>query len=484
MQEQFEVGCNIILQDIISRPQLNGESGVVQSFQHSTGRYVVKVRANPAPMLFKPANLRREPNPNDGCGTPLMEAIWQTNYDGLVMVLSHMIDAQDWVDRTDPKLRITPLIACAHLDDESVAVKMACLLLKAGAKADTPDSVLGVRPVFSAAQEGKPNLIRLLVNRKANVDQPGARHTCSTPIVIASQNGHAECVAVLLKAGLDQGLRLTDATNRDGKTPALIATERAHVKVLGVLAQGLADLRVATPTYYCTLRPDDDSMVDRFDPSDDFPVHRALDMAVRSHVGKTCCGCGCSSGDAKASLSRCEGCKVAYFCSRSCLKSVWKKHKLVCKDIAAGRELLGGWHDPHQPRVSAGFEEPFGSLDEVADVDNFVKYDREVVAKWEYDAGERGRPDWRRYPARIEDNLESMSTMDFGMGPAPKFMYRPGYPDNDGRYENHGRSIIPPPDVATRYVTFDDMTEREVYSGASRPVRRNGVRQRPPLVEF
>ena len=117
-------------------------------------------------------------------------------------------------------------------------------------------------------------------------------------------------------------------------------------------------------------------------------------------------------------------------------------------------------------------------------MDNFVKYDREVVAKWEYDAGERGRPDWRRYPARIEDNLESMSTMDFGMGPAPKFMYRPGYPDNDGRYENHGRSIIPPPDVATRYVTFDDMTEREVYSGASRPVRRNGVRQRPPLAEF
>jgi hypothetical protein len=66
------------------------------------------------------------------------------------------------------------------------------------------------------------------------------------------------------------------------------------------------------------------------------------------------------------------------------------------------------------------------------------------------------------------------------MGGSPNFMYCPGKPDNDGMYESGRRSAKPPSSVATCHVTFDDMTEREVYTGASRAVRRNGKRELAP----
>jgi hypothetical protein len=93
-------------------------------------------------------------------------------------------------------------------------------------------------------------------------------------------------------------------------------------------------------------------------------------------------------------------------------------------------------------------------------------------AVWEYNVGGRGRAEWRRYPGRIEGMLENMSSMS-----APKFMYRPGHPDQDGMSESGERSALAPAGVATCHVSFGDMTEREVYTGAWRNVRRNGLRE-------
>ena len=41
-----------------------------------------------------------------------------------------------------------------------------------------------------------------------------------------------------------------------------------------------------------------------------------------------------------------------------------------------------------------------------------------------------------------------------------------------------------PPTVATCYVNFDDMDEREVYTGATRAVRRNGKREPAAKAEW
>ena len=61
---------------------------------------------------------------------------------------------------------------------------------------------------------------------------------------------------------------------------------------------------------------------------------------------------------------------------------------------------------------------------------------------------------------------------------APRFMYCPGIPENDGRYEA-AKYATPPSNVATRHITSADMSEREVYTGVSRAVRHDGKRQAP-----
>jgi hypothetical protein len=56
-------------------------------------------------------------------------------------------------------------------------------------------------------------------------------------------------------------------------------------------------------------------------------------------------------------------------------------------------------------------------------------------------------------------------------------MYRPGNVDVSGIYEREISAPTPPPNVSTRHMTFVDMVEREVYTGASRNVGRNQKRE-------
>ena len=424
-------------------------------------------------MKIKPANLRRVPGDEDEDRTPLLMAIRGPQpLSGVGWVLNHWDGVHHWVDRPDPADRVTPLMGCAFVENDDEAAAIAGLLIAAGARVETSDNEGGQCPLFMAAQQGKPKLLQVLIEHGARLD----RHTqtsTSTPLWIASQNGHASCAAVLLKAATCAGATLTEATNNEGKTPALVAAELGYAQVVGALAQGGADLRSATPAYYTIRDPDRPGLINRFSPQDGFPKHKALDMAIRSHVGKTCCACG-KAGD----LKRCSSCVMVYLCSEECKKANWKLHKHTCSDLKAGRDLIAGAGTLH-PRLEAlGFEELFGPPDQIS---NSGRYEREGHAVWEYDAGARGQPSWQRYPSRIEENLESMndSAMSALMGPAEKFMYRPGRPECDGMSEGHGRSRVPPQIVATRFVTFDDMTEREVYTGASRAVRRNDVRRRP-----
>ena len=116
-----------------------------------------------------------------------------------------------------------------------------------------------------------------------------------------------------------------------------------------------------------------------------------------------------------------------------------------------------------------GFEEAFTEEDFEADDD---EYDRDVAVVWEYEDSDGV---WRRFPDRIECGLESLRVMG-----APAFMYRPGNPDCDGMYvdeRDRRPTDVADGEVATRHVTFSDMTEREVYTGASRRVRRSQRRR-------
>ena len=535
------VGCRVRVHGLVKKPEYNDVTGTITKEAPEGGRWCVLLEQ---PHLDKELSLKldnvevvRNEDPvfaewaaQGKCGTPLMFAVHFLDPDSIPRIFkakSRNRILRQWVDMPDPKATVTPLMAIAFREDDH-AVKIAKVLLDAGARADTPDSSAGATPLTMAAQNGRPNLLQLLIRHGAQIDHVArsADPTSTTQAIwLAAQFGHASCVAVLVNAAAKQHKDIVDATNREGKTPCSIALQMGHAAVVGVLVKAGADVRRASPAYYSEFADEDGTRKTDFDPTPACPVHHSIDKAVRSFATKTCCGCGKAANEIKVdnasaaqgataekSLSRCGKCALAYFCSRECQLSEWPSHKRACADLHKGALLVqpaapetastagaaaqgdgagvirdGGGQGragpkrskgkKKPPKAPSGFVDAFGAVDEIYDGPE-GNYDREQHPRWEYDAGARGHAEWVRFPARIEAACESMAAMG-----APKFMYCPGKPDNDGLYECP-LSATPPAKVATRHISFTDMTEREVYTGASRAVRRDGKRQPPQADPF
>ena len=79
-----------------------------------------------------------------------------------------------------------------------------------------------------AAYFGNVSLVRLLLEWGVLVDVVGVEE--GTAFHCACFNGHAECVAVLVKAGCDTTLR-----DNDGETGRQIAERHGHAAVLSLL---------------------------------------------------------------------------------------------------------------------------------------------------------------------------------------------------------------------------------------------------------
>jgi hypothetical protein len=375
------------------------------------------------------------------------------------------------INRTDTKIGATPLIATGMRPDFDEAVKIARILLENGADVNGKDSGPGAFPLFQAAQEGNTALVRLFLQSGADLTLSPRRNPTTTALWIACQDGHVASAVEILKAAEQQGLlkRLLEQPNSSGITPCCLGVERGHGQIVGVLVKAGCDVRRTSPAYYCTKEGH------MFDP---LPAHLGsvlskqypLDMAVRSHATLSCANCGTQAPD----LKRCSKCTLAYFCKRECQMKHWPYHKRCCSKLASGRNMYGD-ASPAAP-FPEPLVEPWGFQDGFCDSDwKYTgyegNYDRNDHAVWEYDAGPRGQPDWRRYPDALEASLESL--VDLG---APKYMYKPGDPDAEGMYERT-RTKNPPRHIASRHVSFDGLlTEREVYTGASRSVRRNGKR--------
>jgi ankyrin repeat protein len=404
----------------------------------------------------------------DDYGTPVMFAAFHGSAQGLRDVIRTQIDGRAYVNRNDTIMGVTPLMAaCMRPVEDGLAI--ARVLLEYGADVNKRDSGPGSFPLFQAAQGGKTELIRFLLQSGADLTMSPSVNPTTTVLWIAAQEGHAAAAAEILKAAEQQQLskRLLEQTNASGLTPCCVGIERGHVQIVGVLVKAGCDVRRASPVYYC-------SKEGRcFDPQPAekgtfLAVQYPLDMSVRSHATLSCAGCGVLDPDVK----QCGKCKLAMFCTRECQMKSWPLHKRCCSKLAMGRDMYG---DPAGP-FPMPLNEPYGFQDGFCESDhtysgyaeNYVRTDHAV---WEYDAGPRGRPDWRRYPDDIEASLESLLNLG-----APKYMYKPGDKEAEGMYEST-RSRHPAVHVATRHVSFDGLlTEREVYTGASRSVRRNTKR--------
>jgi len=168
---------------------------------------------------------------------------------------------------------------------------------------------------------------------------------------------------------------------------------------------------------------------------------RFAQQTVRSEASKdktaerVCSQCG-----SPHNLFVCSQCKIVNYCGRKCQKEAWKEHKKVCM--------------PPEPEE--------GKYDPDDDISEELDYNPDIV--WEYKRGSN----WITYKRRLCHQIEGLMCLG-----APKYIYRPGKPDCEGTYEPV-LSRVAPPTVATHHVVFDEMREYEVYTGASRKVRRSG----------
>jgi hypothetical protein len=402
-------------------------------------------------------------------GSLVMYAVCRASAERVEFAISSQYDELDWVNRNDTRMGVTPLIAVCGRPDDDEALMIARVLLENGADVNMRDSGPGGFPLFQAAQEGKTALVQLFLQSGADLTMsPTRRNSTTTALWIAAQEGHAAAAAEILKAAEQKGVlkRLLEQTSSVGTTPCCVGVDRGHAQIVGVLIKAGCDLRQASPAYYCT-------ETNLFDPAPAPPgmmlsVQYPLDMAVRSHATLSCAHCGASTPDVK----QCGKCKLAHFCNRECQTKHWPLHKRCCSKVATGRDMYGDPAGPFPEPLSEayGFQDPFIGCDlEYSGHPNQYRRDEHPV--WEYDAGPRGRPDWQRYPDEMEASLEFL----YKIG-GPKYMYKPGDAAAEGKYAS-ALTKHPPAHVSTRHVALDGLaTEREVYTGASRSVRRNGKR--------
>ena len=158
------------------------------------------------------------------------------------------------LNETDPVCGVTPLMA-AVLRCDKHAFRIAKLLMEHKASIDKCDSGPGAYPLFMAAQEDKIEMLKMLLDQKACMTRRVGGST--TPLYVATQNGHPETVAMLCNYGAACGVleEMIDCPNKAGKTPLHMAVEMASSECAGVLIRAGADVRRASPVFYSQRNP-------------------------------------------------------------------------------------------------------------------------------------------------------------------------------------------------------------------------------------
>lgn len=108
---------------------------------------------------------------------------------------------------------------------------------------------------------------------------------------------------------------------------------------LGVMAKAGANLHRAIPHVWEVPTGGITGLNNLVDPDEiSMPVHHSLNQTVLSYTTRTCLSC--IKNHFEADLKVCTQCKMAYFCGSSCQKEKWSRHKLVCKKIRQGSDLI------------------------------------------------------------------------------------------------------------------------------------------------
>jgi ankyrin repeat protein len=128
---------------------------------------------------------------------------------------------------------VTPLYTAA----QNGQVEVIKMLVSLGANVNAPNN-LGATPVYVAAGNGHAHVIEALAELGADLHKP--THNGTTPLYAAAHEGQEGTVRALLKLGVDP-----NAPNLNGITPLYIAAQEGHESVIRALAELGATINAA-----------------------------------------------------------------------------------------------------------------------------------------------------------------------------------------------------------------------------------------------
>ena len=178
---------------------------------------------------------------------------------------------------------VTPLIIAAHngnLNSVRSLLRYGADIEARGTLTIDDEVIEGCAPLWAAAASGRLDVVKLLIERNADVDSRTL--TGSTPLRVAAHEGHLDVVRCLVESGADVNARtitentpltaacshghlnvviylidkgaFMDLQNKDGSTALHVAAQRGHLKIvrqlLALRASQLPNNQGLTPLLY------------------------------------------------------------------------------------------------------------------------------------------------------------------------------------------------------------------------------------------
>lgn len=159
--------------------------------------------------------------------TPLMEAVKSGKLARLTLVLS---------EKPDVSARTIEGVEALALAAEIGHAGMVRRLLNAGARA--LPAAGSIRPLPQAVRAGSLETVKLLVEHKADVNEPGGNG--KTPLILAAQNGHEDIISYLL----ERGAEVNGRNAADGTTALMWAANTGRARIVELLLESGGDARL------------------------------------------------------------------------------------------------------------------------------------------------------------------------------------------------------------------------------------------------